>query len=126
MVIVKNILVSFVCVLLLAACTANDRTTFEFLFPKNETRKVDLELEGELVRLVFEGGDSLQKSSALIPVSKGQYARLWVGEMPYVIWLEAGKPWIARFEGNRWFFEGEGADVNNYLNKYLCRANLFH
>ena len=38
--------------------------------------------------------------------------------MPYVIWLEAGKPWTARFEGNRWFFEGVGANVNNYLNKY--------
>ena len=33
-----------------------------------------------------------------------------------VIWLEAGKPWIAKFEGNQWYFAGKGADVNNYLN----------
>ena len=38
--------------------------------------------------------------------------------MPYVIGLEAGKPWTARFEGNRLFFEGVGAIVKNYLNKY--------
>ena len=38
--------------------------------------------------------------------------------MRRVIWLEAGKPWTARFEGNRWFFEGVRANVNNYLNKY--------
>ena len=45
--------------------------------------------------------------------------------MPYVIWLEAGKPWIAKFEGNQWYFAGKGADVNNYLNKRYVERIYF-
>ena len=45
MAIVKNMLVIFVCFLMLAACDLNEKTTFEVLFPVEETRNVDLNLE---------------------------------------------------------------------------------
>lgn len=31
----------------------------------------------------------------------------------------------ARFEGNQWYFEGKGADVNNYLNKRYVEQIYF-
>ncbi len=125
MAIVKNMLVIFVCFLMLAACDLNEKTTFEVLFPVEETRNVDLEFRNERATLEFVLGDSLRKSVITIPVSGEQYARLWVGDMPYVIWLEAGKPWIAKFEGNQWYFAGKGADVNNYLNKRYVERIYF-
>ena len=125
MAIVKNMLVIFVCFLMLAACDLNEKTTFEVLFPVEETRNVDLEFRNERATLEFVLGDSLRKSVITIPVSGEQYARLWVGDMPYVIWLEAGRPWIAKFEGNQWYFAGKGADVNNYLNKRYVERIYF-
>ncbi len=118
MLIIKNIVVVLACIFMFGACSKSEETTFKFLFPANETRKVDLEFRDQRTTLTFVREDSLQVASVSLALSGGKYACLWVGEMPYVIWLEAGKPWAARFEGNRWFFEGVGANVNNYLNKY--------
>ena len=81
MAIVKNMLVIFVCFLMLAACDLNEKTTFEVLFPVEETRNVDLEFRNERATLEFVLGDSLRKSVITIPVSGEQYARLWVGDM---------------------------------------------
>ena len=113
----KNILIVFVCIVMLGACNEKEKTTFEFLYPVSETRKVDLEFRDERITLKFVSGDSLQKASISLVLSGGEYARLWVGEFPYIVWLKAGKPWVARFQGNQWRFEGKGADVNSYLNK---------
>ena len=118
MLIIKNIVVVLACIFMFGACSKSEETTFKFLFPANETRKVDLGFRDQRTTLTFVREDSLQVASVSLALSGGKYACLWVGEMPYVIWLEAGKPWAARFEGNRWFFEGVGANVNNYLNKY--------
>ena len=114
----QNIVVVLACIFMFGACSKSEETTFKFLFPANETRKVDLEFRDQRTTLTFVREDSLQVASVSLALSGGKYACLWVGEMRYVIWLEAGKPWAARFEGNRWFFEGVGANVNNYLNKY--------
>ena len=75
MAIVKNMLVIFVCFLMLAACDLNEKTTFEVLFPVEETRNVDLEFRNERATLEFVLGDSLRKSVITIPVSGEQYAR---------------------------------------------------
>ena len=73
MAIVKNMLVIFVCFLMLAACDLNEKTTFEVLFPVEETRNVDLEFRNERATLEFVLGDSLRKSVITIPVSGEQY-----------------------------------------------------
>ena len=104
----KNILIVFVCIVMLGACNKKEKTTFEFLYPVSETRKVDLEFRDERITLKFVSGDSLQKASISLVLSGGEYARLWVGEFPYIVWLKAGKPWVARFQGNQWRFEGKG------------------
>ena len=125
MLIIKNIVVVLACIFMFGACSKIEETTFKFLFPANETRKVDLEFRDQRTTLTFVREDSLQVASVSLALSGGKYACLWVGEMPYVIWLEAGKPWAARFEGNRWFFEGVGANVNNYLNKRYVERIYF-
>lgn len=88
-----------------------------FYFPANETRKVDLEFQGQRTPLTFVPGDSLRVASVSLALSGGEYACLWVGELSYLVWVEKGKPWTARFKGNQWYFEGKGAEANNYLNK---------
>ena len=118
MLVIKKIMIVLACILMSGVRDKSEDTTFKFLFPANETRKVDLEFQDQRTTLTFVPWDSLRVASVSLALSGGKYACLWVGEMPYVIWLEAGKPWTARFEGNRWFFEGVGANVNNYLNKY--------
>lgn len=122
---IKNILIVLGCAFVLSACGKSRETTFELLFPANEKRKVDLEFRDERMTLAFVQGDSLQKASVSFALSGGEYARLWVGDLPYVIWLESGKPWLARFEGNQWYFEGKGANVNNYLNKRYAEQIYF-
>ena len=59
----KNILIVFVCIVMLGACNKKEKTTFEFLYPVSETRKVDLEFRDERITLKFVSGDSLQKAS---------------------------------------------------------------
>lgn len=58
----KNILIVFVCIVMLGACNKKEKTTFEFLYPVSETRKVDLEFRDERITLKFVSGDSLQKA----------------------------------------------------------------
>lgn len=116
MLVIKKIMIVLACILMSGVRDKSEDTTFKFLFPANETRKVDLEFQDQRTTLTFVPWDSLRVASVSLALSGGKYACLWVGEMPYVIWLEAGKPWTARFEGNRWFFEWVGANVNNYLN----------
>ena len=49
----KNILIVFVCIVMLGACNKKEKTTFEFLYPVSETRKVDLEFRDERITLKF-------------------------------------------------------------------------
>lgn len=70
-----------------------------FYFPANETRKVDLEFQGQRTPLTFVPGDSLRVASVSLALSGGEYACLWVGELSYLVWVEKGKPWTARFKG---------------------------
>lgn len=72
----KNILIVFVCIVMLGACNKKEKTTFEFLYPVSETRKVDLEFRDERITLKFVSGDSLQKASISLVLSGGEYARL--------------------------------------------------
>ena len=96
MLIIKNIVVVLACIFMFGACSKSEETTFKFLFPANETRKVDLGFRDQRTTLTFVREDSLQVASVSLALSGGKYACLWVG----------------------WFFEGVGANVNNYLNKY--------
>ena len=68
----KNILIVFVCIVMLGACNKKEKTTFEFLYPVSETRKVDLEFRDERITLKFVSGDSLQKASISLVLSGGK------------------------------------------------------
>ena len=54
-------------------------------------------------------------------LSEGEYGRLWVGDKKYTVWVEPGKSWQAKSVFNELHFEGEGASINNYLNRKLYR-----
>lgn len=121
----KNILVVFALTLLLGACNRNAETTFELLFPSDDARKVELETVDGRMSLDFVQKDSLRVGAFRLPLKGGEYARLWVGDLPYTVWLEEGKPWTARFKWNEWHFEGKGADINRYLNKRFLHQIFF-
>ena len=121
----KNILVVFTLTLLFEACNRNAETTFELLFPSDDARKVELETVDGRMPLTFVQKDSLRGTSFQLPLKGGEYARLWVGDLPYTVWLEEGKPWTARFKWNEWHFEGEGAAINRYLNKRFLHQIFF-
>ena len=112
--------------LLLGACAGETSTTFTFLYPATEKRTVELEVAGERESLVFEVVDSLRRATVTLPLDGGEYARLWVGDMPYTVWMEAGKPWTAEFKWNAWRFTGEGAAANTYLNGHFRNGVLFY
>lgn len=63
MLVIKNIIIVFACILMSGACDKSEETTFKFLFPANETRKVDLEFQGQRTPLTFVPGDSLRVAS---------------------------------------------------------------
>lgn len=65
--------------------------------------------------------DGSNKAVWKMALSGGEYGRLWVGDKKYTVWVEPGKPWQAKSELNELHFEGEGAGINNYLNKRLYR-----
>ena len=94
-------------------------TAFEFQMPENDTREVALETcDGGRMKLEFDGSNKAVWKMAL---SEGEYGRLWVGDKKYTVWVEPDKPWQAKSEFNELHFEGEGADINNYLNKKFYR-----
>ena len=70
------------------------------------------------MKLEFDGSNKAVWKMAL---SEGEYGRLWVGDKKYTVWVEPDKPWQAKSEFNELHFEGEGADINNYLNKKFYR-----
>ena len=104
-------------VVALGSCAQEQPTTFKFLYPKEEKRGVELEIADERKALEFQSGDSLSRAELTLKLSGGQYARLWVGDLPYTVWLEAGKPWTADFKWRGWRFTGEGAAACDYLNQ---------
>ena len=94
-------------------------TAFEFQMPENDTREVALETcDGGRMKLEFDGSNKAVWKMAL---SEGEYGRLWVGDKKYTVWVEPGKSWQAKSVFNELHFEGEGASINNYLNKKLYR-----
>ena len=94
-------------------------TAFEFQMPEGDTREVALETcDGGRMKLEFDGSNKAVWKMAL---SEGEYGRLWVGDKKYTVWVEPDKPWQAKSEFNELHFEGEGADINNYLNKKFYR-----
>lgn len=111
---------SLICLLVFvfSACCRSSVTTFRFLYPVKESRKVELEMAGGRQALMFAEGDTVREAVVALPLSGGEYARLWVGDMPYVVWMEAGKAWTATFRWNTWSFEGEGSAINKYLNTF--------
>ncbi|MEQ2976941.1 TlpA disulfide reductase family protein [Butyricimonas faecihominis] len=94
-------------------------TAFEFQMPENDTREVALETcDGGRMKLEFDGSNKAVWKMAL---SEGEYGRLWVGDKKYTVWVEPGKSWQAKSVFNELHFEGEGASINNYLNRKLYR-----
>ena len=70
------------------------------------------------MKLEFDGSNKAVWKMAL---SEGEYGRLWVGDKKYTVWVEPGKSWQAKSVFNELHFEGEGASINNYLNRKLYR-----
>ncbi len=113
----RNCLIGLVLSVVLGACGVEECTRFKVVFPVGEKRKVELEtVEGGRRAIVFEVKDSIREGVMVLPLSRGVFARLWVGDMPYTVWMRPGKPWCATFMWNEWLFEGEDVDVNGYLN----------
>lgn len=98
------------------SCAGERTTTFTFLCPTNEHRAMAVETAGGRTALTFEAGDSARQALLTLPLRGGEYARLWVGDLPYTVWMEEGRPWTAEFKWNTWQFTGEGAAENRYLN----------
>ena len=106
-------------------CAEKTSTTFTFLYPTTERRNVELEINEGRRALAFGAGDSLLRAIVTLPLVGGAYARLWVGGVPYTVWMEAGKQWTAEFKWNEWRFTGEGAAENAYLNGHYRNQVLF-
>ena len=81
--------------------------------PGGHVSGVALELNERIVELGVNGEGKVQ---AKIPVSGGEYARLWIGQGWFPVWLEPDKPWQAKVDNNGAYFEGAGAAINTYLN----------
>lgn len=120
-----NKLIWGICAFMLCACGNHSLTTFKLVYPISETRNVRLETTSGWKDLFFVEGDSVQEAVVRLSLTGGEYARLWVGDMSYSIWLEGEKPWTARFKWNEWHFEGEGASINNYLNEDVRNKVFF-
>ena len=121
----KNSLILSALLSCICACGSHSLTTFKLSYPANETRKVDWETVAGRQTLVFEERDSVREVALQLPLERGEYVRLWVGDMSYTVWVETGKPWEAKFKWNEWHFEGQGAEVNNYLNKRISNPVFF-
>ena len=113
----RNCLIGLVLWVVLSACGREKNTMFKVVFPVGEKRKVELEtVDGGRRAIAFEVKDSLREGVVELPLSRGVFARLWVGDMPYTVWMRPGKSWCATFMWNKCLFEGEDVDVNGYLN----------
>lgn len=121
----KNSLILSALLFCICACGSHSLTTFKLSYPANETRKVDWETVAGRQTLVFEERDSVREVALQLSLERGEYVRLWVGDMSYTVWMEAGKPWDAKFKWNEWHFEGQGAEVNNYLNRRISNPVFF-
>ncbi|HJF71994.1 MAG TPA: TlpA family protein disulfide reductase [Butyricimonas virosa] len=106
------------CVLMfvVSACNRSLMTVCKVLYPMGETRAVEWEMSTGRQALVFTERDSMKEAVIEQTLQNGKYARLWVGAMPYTVWIEPGKAWIASFKWNKWSFEGKNFDINHYLN----------
>ena len=111
--------------LLLGACAREEATTFTFRYPMDERRTVELETADGRESLAFAVADTLLRAAVTLPLSGGEYARLWVGDQFRTVWMEAGRPWTAEFRWNEWRFTGEGAAANAYLNGRFRNQVLF-
>ena len=75
MLVIKKIMIVLACILMSGVRDKSD-TTFKFLFPANETRKVDLEFQDQRTTLTFVPWDSLRVASVSLALSGGKYACL--------------------------------------------------
>ncbi len=116
MFVMKNSLRMLFFLMLSCACSGNRETTFELLLPLDDGRTVDLETVNGRTALEFVVADSSRKASFVLPLKGGEYARVWIGDLPLIVWVEAGKPWIADLKWKELHFKGAGADINNYLS----------
>ena len=112
-------IVLFMVVLMAVAggCGGERETTFVFRMPADDDRPVEVELPGSRQRLEFAVADTVREAVFSTALDGGEYARVWVGDMPAVVWMEAGRPWTATLKWNEWRFEGAGAAESGYLNR---------
>ena len=85
MLVIKKIMIVLACILMSGVRDKSEDTTFKFLFPANETRKVDLEFQDQRTTLTFVPWDSLRVASVSLALSDAKYTCLCVGEKPYDI-----------------------------------------
>jgi len=117
----------FVLILLfiLEACGGGKETSFKVVVPRGEKRTIELETVDTRQPFIFEEYDSIRVGVVKITLSRGKFARLWVGDMPYAVWVKPGKGWTATFKWNKWAFDGEDSDINGYLNTSQGRQMYF-
>ena len=115
--VMKNWMFVFILMVLFHACGGHAETAFTFSLPLDDERIVVLETASERIPLTLERGDSLRTTSFALALNGGEYARIWVGDFAFTVWLEDGNPWTTKLKWNELHFEGAGADINNYLNR---------
>ena len=97
--------------LLLTACCKHAETTFELALPIDDNRSVDVETANGRESLTFQLSDSSRKASFGLSLAGGEYARLWVGDLPFLVWVENEKPWSAELKWNELHFIFSSIDV---------------
>ena len=113
----KIVLFMVVLTVVAGGCGGERETTFVFRMPADDDRPVEVELPGSRQRLEFAVADTVREAVFSTALDGGEYARVWVGDMPAVVWMEAGRPWTATLKWNEWRFEGAGAAESGYLNR---------
>ena len=112
--------------LLLTACCKHAETTFELALPIDDNRSVDVETANGRESLTFQLSDSSRKASFGLSLAGGEYARLWVGDLPFLVWVENEKPWSAELKWNELHFKGPGEEINSYLNTRFVHQFYFN
>ena len=122
----KNSVIVGCLMLLLTACCKHAETTFELALPGDDDRSVDVETADGREALTFQLSDSLRKASFGLSLAGGEYARLWVGDLPFLVWVENEKPWSAELKWNELHFKGPGEEINSYLNTRFVHQFYFN
>lgn len=122
----KNSVIVGCLMLLLTACCKHAETTFELALSGDDNRSVDIETADEREALTFQLSDSLRKASFGLSLAGGEYARLWVGDLPFLVWVENEKPWSAELKWNELHFKGPGEEINSYLNTRFVHQFYFN